>query len=229
VPGDLERRWLLMPIRGADPHAPIPRDHPLEEVTGDEGEPIRPVLVAGPEGRSLLLFTGTDPLRRWRRTARFLSAPGGDLVSLADRLGVSEVTVDLEGPRPVRLPRPGAPSTAPPPADRWTVRALAGPVDPGALFKLRRRLEATPPVSALYLFEVTLDGRDLLAAGFEVEGVSDEAAATVVRDAGRSISDLLPVDLYAAVQFLILADEELAARARAVDTPVYRREPAARS
>jgi hypothetical protein len=229
VPGDLERRWLLMPIRGADPHAPIPRDQPLEEITGDEGEAIRPVVVAGPRGRSLLLFTGADPLRRWRRTARFLSAPGGDLMALADRLQVAEVAVDAEGPRPVRLPRPGAPRTPPRPADRWNVRALAGPVDAGALFKLRRRLEGTTPVSSLYLFEVTLDGRDLLAAGFDVEGVSDEAADVVVRDAGRSIAGLLPVDLYAAVQFLTLDDDELAARARAVDAPVYRREPAARS
>jgi hypothetical protein len=225
---DLERRWLLMPIRGADPHAPVPRDHPLEEISGAEGEPIRPVVVGGPPGGRLLLFTGTEALRRWRRAARFLAAPGGDLLALGDRLGVAEVVVDAEGPRPARLALSGSPPRRPP-ADRWGVRPMAGPVDAGALFRLRRRMASHVPVSALYLFEVTLDGRDLLAAGFDVEGTSDQAASGVVRAAARSIGPLLPVDLYAGVQFVALEDERLAARARAVDPPVYLRDRDARS
>ena len=228
---DLERKWLLMPIRGADPHAPIPRDHPLDQITGDEGEPIRPVVLRGlGRVRHLLLFTGTESLRRWRRTARFLAAPGAEVLALADRLGVAQVLVDPEGPRPGRVSasRGGHP-TDPGPADRWDVRAMAGPLDAGAMFKLRRRLAAQVPVSALYLFEVTLDGQDLLAAGFDVEGVTEEASAAVVREAARSIGPLVPADLYAGVQFVVLTDERLAARARAVDAPVYLRDRDAKS
>ena len=191
----------------------------------EEGD-VHPVVVGGAAGSRLLLFTGTESLRRWRRSARFLSAPGHDLLALAQRLGVSEVTVDPAGPREVRVPVEGARPSEPGASDRWTVRAMTGPLDAAALFRIRRRLERHVPVSELYLFEVTVDGSDVLVAGFDVQGVSEEAATAVVREGARSIAPLLPVDLYAGVQFALLSDEELAPRARAVDAPVYVRAPA---
>jgi len=219
---DPDAQWLLMPIRGADPRAPLVPDLPLEGVTGAEGDPIRPVMVRGGGGRRrLLLFTSTESLRRWRPVARFVSAPRQDLLALAGRLGAVEVVLDAAGPNEKHLPAGGSGRRPSPPSDPWEVRALASPVEAARLFRLRRRLAQFTAVFALYLFEVTVDGQEVLAAGFEVQGLTDEGSRAAVRAAARDIGPLLPVDLYAGAQFILLSDARLAERARAVDAPVY--------
>jgi hypothetical protein len=218
---ELAGRELLMPLRGADEERGVKGRLAARAIAAGHLGGARPVVVDY-EGRpALLLFTSTDAVRRWRRSARFLAAPGTALLRLADRLGVSRVLVDVAdaGRRILPAAGPGEPELIG--AGPWRVRALAGPVDPRALFRLRRRLAAAPPVTASHLVESTAGGRDVLLLLFEVAGLSDQAAAALVEDLTPDVVPLLPAEPYVAVQVGVLTDPAFAEAVRAADDPVY--------
>jgi SseB protein N-terminal domain len=216
----LASQRLLAPLRGADEAARPPAGTTLAAITGAETDPVRLVIVREPEGGEyLLVFTSVETVRRWRSSARYLAAPGHELFALADRLGVG-VLVDRAGPEPLRLEPAADRLLAMPPPD---VRALAGPLPPTFLFRLRRVLAAAPEVAEAYVVERAPDGEDILLAAFDVPGVSKEGAEAAAQRLGEAVAPLLPVDLYARVEFLALADDHLSAAVRAADAPVYSR------
>lgn len=220
---ELAGRELLMPLRGADEERGVNERLAPQAIAAGRLGGARPVVVDHEGQPALLLFTSTDAMRRWRRSARFLAAPGAALLKLADRLGVSRVVVDVADRGRRILPATGPAEPELIGAGPWRVRALAGPIDPRALFRLRRRLAAAPPVTAAYLVESTAGGRDVLLLLFEVAGLSDQAAAALVEDLTPDLLSLLPAEPYVAVQVGVLTDPAFAEAVRAADEPVYAR------
>ena len=212
-----------MPLRGADEERGVPGPLGPQALAAGRLGDARPVVVEHEGHAALLLFTSTDALRRWRRSARFLAAPGAGLLKLADSLGVSRVVVDVADPERRILPASGRGQPELIGLGPWRVRALAGPIDPRALYRLRRRLAAAPPVAAAYLLESTADGRDVLLLLFDLAGLSDQAAAALAEELASDVVPLLPAEPYVAVQVGILTDPDFAEAVRAADDPVYLR------
>jgi len=212
-----------VPLRGADPGEP-PAGLDLEAMTGLPTDPVRPVIEERDGVPTLLLFSSTDEVRRWRPSARFLSAPAPRLFELADRIGVARIAVDVAGREPVHLPAAGGGDPSLVGAGPWRVRAMAGPLDPRALFRLRRRLATTPTVTAAHLVEISVGRDDVLLLAVELAGVDGVAADEVVRSLAADVVAVLPAGAYAAVQLGVLGeDPQFAEAVRAADDPVYTR------
>ena len=201
---DLEAQELLLPIRGADGEVPLPREGALDSV--------RPVTVHEDDGMErVLLFTGVEELRHWRSSARWVAASGDRILAVAERLGL-EALVDAAGPAPRRI----GSSTAEP-GDPSRLQGLAGPLDPRALFHLRRAFAGQPVIAAVWIVEA----REVLVVAVDVTGVGAEAADAVVRELAPVLLPLLPGDLYAGVELSVLAGDDFDRAVRAADAPVY--------
>jgi hypothetical protein len=222
---DLSAQDLLVPIRGADPDRAPPEGLDVDELSGGPGDPVRPVVV-DEEGRSTMpLFTSADAARRWRPSVSALSARGDRLLAMADRMGVAQVVVDPADPSPTRLLVTEGRAADPPGEGSWRVRAMAGPVEPGAMHRLRRLLAASPAVASAHLVEVTdpRTRRDMLMVALEVPAVSDPAAEGVARDLLPGVLSFLPGRLYDGIQVAVIADPTFRDEVRRADRPVYER------
>jgi hypothetical protein len=220
---ELSREQLLIALRGADGSQVVPAGFGLDEIIGGPDDPFVPVSRLGPGGgEQLLVFTGTATVHRWRASARFISAPGRLLFELADRLGVSEVVVDVDGPEPVRI-EVGRGEHSPAPQARWNVRALSGPIDPRALFRLRSIFKGEPAIAAVYVAELCGRGDEELVVAFDIPGIGEQAAHQMIQELIPRIGALLPADEYSKGQFVGLMDDEFAPLVRSADAPIYRR------
>jgi len=65
-----------------------------------------PLLVDAAGSRALPVFTGLEPLRRWRPAARPVPMPGARLIAGAVSEGYDAVVVDVAGPHPLQLTGP---------------------------------------------------------------------------------------------------------------------------
>lgn len=191
-----------MPIRGADP-----RRRPAPE-TGLDG--VVPVVEDG----ALLVFSGVEAVRRWRETARFVTARSDEIAGVARRVGASEIVQDVAGPVRMRTPVAGTGAVGSPPFD---VRGLSAPLRGPDVDRLRELLSAHPPIEKAWVVEATVDALPVAVAAFQVEPGQDD----VVRGLVPAVVPLLPVDLYGGVQVLVLHDNEVGRAIPSADEPLY--------
>jgi SseB protein N-terminal domain len=220
---DLPAR-LLVPIRGADPDRRPPDDLDVGALTGRPGDRVRPVVVDLDGHPTMLLFTSADAARRWRPSISALAARGDRLLALADRMEVAQVAIDVADPSARRI-AVKAGSRVPQGGGAWRVRGLAGPLLPGDLHRLRRRLSASPAVTSAHVVEVT-DPRtrtDQVVLALEVPEVSTEAAERVARELLPDVLPLLPGRLYHGIQVTVITDRAFREHVRRADAPVYER------
>lgn len=193
---------LLVPIRGADP-----RRRPSPEA-GLDG--VVPVVEDG----ALLAFSGVETVRRWRPVARFVTVTSDQSVELARRFGAREVVRDVAGPVRTRTSVEGAAQVAAGPFD---LRGLATPLAPASVDGLRALLAGHPAVEEAWVVEATVDAMSVVVAAFSTEPGHDE----VVRALASEVVPLLPVDLYAGVQVVVVSDDDAGRAIRAADDPLY--------
>ena len=222
---NLERRELLVPIRGADPDRFPPAGLDVGTLSGAPEDPVQPVVIDRDGRSTLLLFTSADAARRWRPSVSAISARGNLLVALAERMGVAQVVADVAGPALRTLAVIDEQAAAPPGEGTWRVRGLAGPLEPGALHRLRRRLAGSPAVASAHVVEATdpRSGADMLVLALAVPGVSLPATEAVARDLLVDIVSLLPGRLYDGIQVTVIDDPEFRDAVRSADAAVYER------
>jgi hypothetical protein len=221
---NLERRELLVPIRGADPDRFPPAGLDVGTLSGAPEDSVQPVVIDRDGRSTLLLFTSADAARRWRPSVSAISARGDLLLALAERMGVAQVVADVAGPAPRTLAVMDEHAAAPG-EGVWRVRGLAGPLEPGALHRLRRRLAGSPAVASAHVVEATdpRSGADMLVLALAVPGVSLPATEAVARDLLVDVVSLLPGRLYDGIQVTVIDDPEFREAVRSADVAVYER------
>jgi SseB protein N-terminal domain len=222
---DLGDARLLVPIRGADPDRRPPEGLDVADLAGRQDDPVRPVVVDLDGGPTMLLFTSADAARRWRPSISALAARGDRLLALAERMRVAQVVIDVADPPARRITVIENGPQVPPGSGGWRIRGLAGPLLPGDLHRLRRRLGASPAVASAHVVEVT-DPRtrtDHVVLALDVPEVTTEAAERVARELLPDVLPLLPGRLYHGVQVTVMTDPGFRENVRGADAPVYER------
>ena len=205
---------LLVPLRGAHPEAASARwsELPRGRVAG------APVAEATDETKwALRAFDNPPAVATWRSPARWIHVPTTAVPELAARAGASSVLIASDDGTVSERPAARAPDSIP--ALPFDVRALAGPLEPEALARLRLALEEALEPMRAYVAEATVDGSPVLVAGLEWER-SSSLIADRVRD---ELLSLPPVRFYRGVQIVAMTDPYLSAALRAVDKPIYER------
>lgn len=194
-----------MPIRGADP-----RRRPSPGAGLDD---VIPVVEEG----ALLVFSGVEAVRRWRRTARFVTVRPAEIEELGLRAGAVEIVRDVAGPVRTRTRLPGRRDAG---ARPFGLRGLAAPLDDRALDRLRGLLSRHPAIEKAWVVEATVDASPVAVAAFQVEPEHEDPAA-LARSLADDVVPLLADAPYEGVQVVLVAEDDVGGAIRAADEPVY--------
>ncbi|MGH2734422.1 MAG: hypothetical protein ACRDKZ_02485 [Actinomycetota bacterium] len=163
-------------------------------------------------GTVLLGFDTLQAIARWRSPAHWVRVPSAAVPEIAARAGASSVLIASDDATVSERPSDRPPASVP--ALPFDVRALAGPLEPEKLSRLRVALAQAGEPMRVFVAEATVDGSPVLVAGLE----SERGRADRTRDA---LLSLLPVTLYRGLQIVAMTDPYLSAALRTVDRPIY--------